>query len=315
MAPIDSALLKVLACPLDKSRLTLVEETLRCEKNHSFRIESGVPVFAEHPRREILPGNMAPCHIETGGVVDAFVSDWIVNTNGNLYWGVRGRLSRYPIPDWPLERGNGEVMVDLGCGWGRWCLAAAKAGFNPVGMDVHFDAVAAAVRVAHQMQVVASYACADIAILPLCSVSADLVFSYSVLQHLDKRKVSQIFQEARRILKPGGRIFFQLPNTLGTVSILRQMRRGFREARSNTFEMRYWSRKEIYKIASEAGFKDIRVKAHSFFSQNPQLSDVDLLSRTGRLLVRASHAGVKIADRVPFLKLVADSVWVEARKS
>jgi hypothetical protein len=28
------------------------------------------------------------------------------------------------------------VLVDLGCNWGRWCIAAGRMGFLPVGVDV-----------------------------------------------------------------------------------------------------------------------------------------------------------------------------------
>jgi len=219
------------------------------------------------------------------------------------------------MPDWPLEQAAGQTFIELGCGWGRWCLAAAQAGFVPIGLDVHHDAVAAATRVAHQMGLKSAYACADIEILPIRSAVSDLVFSYSVLQHMDKIKVARVFKESWRILRSPGRIVFQLPNALGTFSLARQMQRGFREARTNSFEMRYWSKQEIYRVASDAGFVKIRIKPHSFFSQNPQLSDLDLLSPMGKLLVRASHAGARAAERLPFLTRVADSIWVEAQKS
>lgn len=97
---------------------------------------------------------MGPCpHADENGgsrdqQIDTFVNDWIVNTNGNLYWRVRGKLPRYPIPNWRFGSGNGKVLVDIGCGWGRWSIAAAHAGFEPIGVDVHIDGLAAASRVA-----------------------------------------------------------------------------------------------------------------------------------------------------------------------
>ncbi len=273
-------------------------------------------MFTEHPRREPVPLNMPPCPAsakdEAGPHIDSFVNDWIVNTNGNLYWRVRGRLPRYPIPSWPFGRGEGKTMLDIGCSWGRWCIAAAQAGFRPIGLDVHIDALAAATRVSKELHAEADFICADADVLPLKSRSIDFVFSYSVLQHIEKARVRQTFREIARVLKPEGRCVVQLPNKLGLVSLLQQAKRGFREARRESFEMRYWSLREIHETLHEEGLRHVQIHTDGFFSQNPQLSDLDLLAPTGKLIVFASYSGRKVAAALPFLTHVADSLWIEA---
>lgn len=292
-------------------------DALVCAKDHRFPIQNGVPVFANNPRREPVPLNMPPCPAASndgaGQHIDDFVNDWIVNTNGNLYWRVRGRLPRYPIPRWPFGRGEGRRMLDIGCSWGRWCVAAARAGFHPIGLDVHIDALAAAARVSKELRADADFICADADALPLQSRSIDLVFSYSVLQHIEKARVRQAFREIARVLKADGRCVIQLPNTKGPLSLLQQARRGFREARMDSFEMRYWSRREIRDSFRDAGLVDVQIHSDGFFSQNPQLSDLDLLAPTGKAIVIASYAGRKAADALPFLTRIADSLWIEAK--
>jgi ubiquinone/menaquinone biosynthesis C-methylase UbiE len=206
-------------------------------------------------------------------------------------------------------------MVDIGCSWGRWSIAAARAGFLPVGTDVHVDALAAAARVSGQLDARADFICGDAEHLPFQSRSVDFVFSYSVLQHLDKSKVRRIFQEISRVLQPGGVCLIQLPNAFGLLSIAQQLKRGFREAKSGTFEMRYWTHASIRHALEEAGFSRIEIYVDGFFSQNPQLTDLDLLSPAGRLLVRVSAAGRRAANTFPILTRVADSLWVEAQTS
>ena len=321
--PVNDTWIDILACPDDHSKLHLESDSLVCANCHRFSVEQGVPVFAASPRREPFPSNMAPCpqtnhkanHKEDSGDnrVDPFVNDWIVNTNGNLYWRARGKLPRYPIPNWPFGSGGGKVLVDIGCGWGRWCISAARAGFKPIGLDVHIDALAAAGRVSRQLAVPADFICSDAEHLPFQPRTVDWVFSYSVLQHLDKAKVLCIFAEIARVLKPGGVCLIQLPNVLGPLSILRQLKRGFREAQAGTFEMRYWSRRSILEALREAGLRDVVIRADGFFSQNPQLADLDLLSPAGKLVVLTSYAGRKTAGALPILTRIADSLWIEAR--
>lgn len=316
---IGESLLRLLACPVDRTLLRSEDDALVCTKNHRFAVENGVPVFTEHLRREPVPLNMPPCPApasnESGQHIDDFVNDWIVNTNGNLYWRVRGRLPRYPIPSWPFDRGDGKRMLEIGCSWGRWCVAAARAGFRPIGLDVHIDALAAAARVSKELQADADFICADADVLPLESRSIDFVFSYSVLQHIEKARVRQAFHEIARVLKPEGRCVVQLPNQLGLVSLLQQTKRGFREARRESFEMRYWSQREIRETLREEGLRHIEIHTDGFFSQNPQLSDLDLLAPMGKLIVCASYSGRKAAEALPFLTRVADSLWIEARAS
>jgi|SRR5579859_355380 len=320
-ASLNDALLRILACPNDHTKLRVENGSLVCERAHQFSFEDGIPIFAENPRREPIPLNMEPYpHPDDGArapargePIDPFVNDWIVNTNGNLYWRVRGWLPRYPIPEWRFGASKGQVMVDIGCSWGRWSIAAARAGFVPIGTDVHVDALAAAARVSRQLGARADFICCDAEHLPFQSGSVDFVFSYSVLQHLDKSKVRGIFQEISRVLQPGGVCLIQLPNAFGLLSVVQQLKRGFREAKSGTFEMRYWTHAEIRHALEQAGFSRIKIYADGFFSQNPQLTDLDLLSPAGRLLVRASSAGRRAANAFPILTRVADSLWIEAR--
>jgi 2-polyprenyl-3-methyl-5-hydroxy-6-metoxy-1,4-benzoquinol methylase len=312
---IREQLTKILACPLDRGNLRAQDETLVCEHGHIFPVEDGTPIFTDAVRREAVPKNMATSPRAPGpeGSIDSFVNDWVVNTNGNLYKGARGRLKRYPIPQWPSAPAAGEIVVDVGCSWGRWSVAAARAGFFPIGLDVHIDALAAAKRVSRQLGVETSQVCGDVEVLPFRSGSVDVVFSYSVLQHIDRLKVMRFFGEVARVLKPGGVCLVQLPNAYGLYSIVRQAKRGFRDAAAGTFEMRYWTRGGIRRAIEKAGLRDLRLRADGFFSQDPQLSDLDLLSPVGRLVVLASHAGRKAADALPPLVRLADSLWVEAQ--
>lgn len=315
---LEESILRLLACPVDRTPLRESGDALVCAQNHRFAIEDGVPIFTDHPRYEPVPLNMPPCPTSTndghaGQHIDAFVDDWIVNTNGNLYRRVRGRLPRYPIPDWPFGRGEGRRMLEIGCSWGRWCVAASRNGFRPIGLDVHIDALAAAKRVSRELQAAADFLCADADVLPLQSRSVDLVFSYSVLQHIDRARVQRAFHEIARVLKPDGRCIIQLPNWIGPLSLLQQLKRGFREARTGSFEIRYWSHREIHESLRDAGLKKIQIHTDGFLSQNPQISDLDLLAPAGKLIVAASYAGRKAADALPFLTRVADSMWVEGR--
>lgn len=280
-------------------------------------MEEGIPILTSGVRREAVPRNMGTIMRQPNreGSIDAFVSDWLVNTNGNLYWRARGSLQRYPIPHWPLLLNGGLLVVDVGCSWGRWSIAASRAGLSPIGMDVHIDALAAARRVSLQCGEEADFICGDAEHLPFQSASIDILFSYSVLQHLDKKAVRGFFKEASRVLKPEGTCLVQLPNQFGLYNILLRAKRGFREARPGTFEMRYWSKAEIRDATAKAGLRDLKIRADGFFTQNPQLSDLDLLSPLGKFVVLASHVGCKASIALPILTRVADSLWVETRGS
>jgi ubiquinone/menaquinone biosynthesis C-methylase UbiE len=312
---ISADTISVLACPADQTNLRVHNSGLICDRGHQFAVENGIPVLAQAVRREPVPHNMEPSpQQQPDSSIDAFVSDWLVNTNGNLYRKARGSLRRYPIPRWPLSRGTGQLLADVGCGWGRWSIAAAKAGYKPIGVDVHIDALAAAGRVSRQLGARADYVCAGAECLPFRAGSIDVLFSYSVLQHLDREKVAAFFKEAFRVLKPEGTCLVQLPNKAGLYNLLLQAKRNFRDARPGTFEMRYWSTTNIEEVVEKAGLEKLKLRADGFFTQNPQLSDLDLLTPAGKAVVMASHAGRWAAGILPVLGRVADSLWVEARR-
>ena len=316
--------LDLVVCPRDKQALELQGDVLCCPQGHRYRVVEDVPILlVSEAEQTHIEGTRALQVAETGdasqlarfqlgpGDIDPFVKNAIGATNGGLYQHLVGILKEYPIPDLRLPRSQGGLFLEVGSNWGRWCLAAQRLGYRPVGIDPSLKSVRAARRVSQQLGVPVTYLVADGRYLPFPHGIFETVFSYSVLQHLSKADVATVLPEIRRVLAPGGECLVQMPNVFGIRCLYHQARRGFRETRD--FEVRYWTVAELKKAFAEVG--PAAVSVDGFFSLNVQASDIHLMPPLYRAIVHASEGLRKASDGVPALTYVADSLYVSARKA
>jgi uncharacterized protein YbaR (Trm112 family)/SAM-dependent methyltransferase len=318
---VDPFLVDRLACPWDHAPVRIDDAGLRCEAcGRTFAVVDGIPVMLRDDVTQTIaaateslnqvkgaPATSAPSPSEAAEGVDPFVQKAVAATCGTMYVPKIGKLTAYPIPTLRLPPGDGRVFIELGCGWGRWCIAAARAGYVPIGVDPMLGAVRAARRVAAQLGVRAHFVTADARFLPIRADAADVVFSYSVLQHLSPEAVSDVLTDVCRVLSPTGRFLAQFANALGARSLFVQARRGFR--RATGFEVRYWSLRSL-RVLAEKRIGPTVIDVDGFFSVNAQPADIPLLPARYRLLVQVSETIRGLTVHVPWLAQVADSIYV-----
>jgi len=316
---------ELLVCPRDKRHLHREGDDLICETGHRYAVSEGVPIMlVSDVEQTHIEGTRALAIAESGNAltlakfnlgpndIDPFVKNVIAATNGGLYRHLVGTLTEYPIPSLRLPPGENRQFLDVGCNWGRWCIAAARLGYRPVGIDPSLKSIRAANRVARQLGIEATYVVADGRYLPFRDQSFDQVFSYSVLQHLSKENARSALTEIRRTLRVGGSALVQLPNVFGLRCLYHQMRRAFREARD--FEVRYWMPAELLSTFAESiGPSELSVDG--YFSLNVQPSDLHLLIARYRAVVHASEALRRLSGKIPILAKVADSLYVNAHRT
>ena len=237
-------------------------------------------------------------------MIDPFVSKRLRKTHGNLYREVE--LTRYPIPHLPLGPGEGRALLDLGSSWGRWTIAAARAGYRATAIDPDEKAIAAARRVAAELGVQTECVVGDARELPFGDAAFDVVYSYSVLQHLSKDDVRRVIAEVRRVLRRGGLAWIEMPNAHGVLNRVRRLRAG----EPDGFDVRYWTPAELRAAFSAIG--EVELLADGFLTINPQPADLDLLRARSRAVVHVSEALRRASRRVPFLVGLADSLVVRA---
>jgi SAM-dependent methyltransferase len=104
------------------------------------------------------------------------------------------------------EARAGERVLDLGCGAGRFVAALQHAGADPVGVEV---AEAALDRARENAPGADLRLVAEDGSLPLEHGSVDLVWCSEVLEHV--ADTSHLLLEARRVLRPGGRLLVTVP--------------------------------------------------------------------------------------------------------
>lgn len=315
--------LKLLVCPRDKQCLHQQTDWLLCPVGHRYRVVEGIPILlvSEAPQTHIEGtrslavaehDDARPPQFTVGtGEIDPFVKTAIGATNGSLYQHLVGNLTEYPVPELRLPPGNGRRFLEIGCSWGRWCLAAARSGYRAVGIDPSLKGIRAARRVAAQLGIEALYVVADGRFLPFPDSSFEQVFSYSVLQHLSKETTRIVLSEIHRVLTSGGQSLIQLPNSFGIRCLYHQARRLFREAKD--FEVRYWTVPELRRTF-EATVGPASIEVDGFFSLNAQISDVRFLPRRYQWIVRLSHSLQRLSTHVPPLVYFADSLYVSAPK-
>lgn len=336
-----------LICPIDYLPLKYVNGTLVSSAGKKYPVVDGVPVMLIDNIAQTMPlvtasleraknnraviDNRAPhLYLESLGMneeqkksmiqsanrndlkIDPVVSYIIGATNGCAYKELIGKIESYPIPHLKLPNSNGEMLLDVGCNWGRWSIAAAKKGYTVVGIDPSLGAIMAARRVANQMGLTVKYIVGDARYLPFKSSFFNKVFSYSVLQHLTKDDVRKVLSGIGRVLKTNGISLIQMPNCLGIRSLRHQVKRRFRGAKN--FEVRYWSIPEL-KRTFEREIGHSQISADCYFGLGLQKSDIDYMSRKMKLIITFSEFLTKISNKVRILKYAADSVYVNSRKS
>lgn len=343
----DDWYLENLVCPVDKTPLHFdpSHQMLVSEKGRRFPVVDGIPVMLveeveqthdaasssledAHNRREDDTDD--PFYLATLGIsaaqradlaspaksptsaVDPVVAYLVGATNGNAYRDLVGKLQEYPIPDIRLPTACGAPLLDVGCNWGRWSVSAAKKGYAVTGIDPQLGAVMAARRVARQLNLEIRYVVGDARFLPFRDATFENVFSYSVLQHLDKSNAEKALGEVARVLETHGQSLIQMPNWLGTRSLYHQARRGFRAAKN--FEVRYWTLSELRRTF-ERTIGRSSVSVDCYFGLGLQPSDRHLMSPLPRLATDVSDKLRLASEQVHLLKHLADSVYIHSQKA
>lgn len=331
-----------LVCPHHHSELSWQDRVLVCPFQCQYPVVEGVPVMLLDDvaqtmdlaqtslRQSRSPNADGGLYIDSLGLtdtekrailelaktttsrIDAVVSFLVGATNGNAYAHLIGRLTDYPIPELRMPQAQGQVFLDLGCNWGRWCFAASRRGYRAVGIDPSLGAVMAARRVAQQLGIEATFLVGDARFLPFKPASLDHVFSYSVLQHFSREDVAQALREVGRTLKTGGSSLVQMPTKFGVRCLQHQMRRGFREGAN--FEVRYWSIPALRDLFS-ATIGASTFSVDCFFGIGLQFSDMHLMPPGQKIVILMSELLRLSSQLLRPLVWVADSVYVRSVKT
>jgi ubiquinone/menaquinone biosynthesis C-methylase UbiE/uncharacterized protein YbaR (Trm112 family) len=338
-AVLDPWFLEHLVCPRDKFALTLSNNTLCCPEGHGYPIVDGIPIMLRDDVSQTVGaagGSLARAHgrliderapqlflesvemsdDEKRGVielaarrpfVDPVVAYLVAATNGLLYRHLVGQLKAYPIPHVLLPTGNGQRLLDVGCSWGRWTLAAASRGYDAVGIDPSLGAVMAARRVALQLGIQARFVVGDARYLPFAAGTFAAVFSYSVIQHFSREDAACAVTEIGRVLDRNGLARVQMPTRYGIRCLYHQLRRGFGDG--SGFDVRYWLLRDLRSMFTERIGPSI-VEVEGYFGIGLQQSDKHLMTPFRRLVLHASSWMTAASTRLAWLINVADSVYV-----
>ena len=341
---IDPWYVENLACPRDHGPLAFDGAALQCTAGHRYPVIDGLPVMLLDDVSQTMPlalasmsrargeagdGRVPGMYLESLGIsdeekagivdrvragtaaVDPVVSFLVGATSGYMYAHQIGKLTVYPIPSLRLPPGGGRSLLDIGCNWGRWSIAAARAGYAVVGIDPSLGAVMAARRVARSMGLPIRHVVGDARFLPFRPGGFDQAFSYSVVQHLSRADAGTVVAEIARVLRPGGESLIQMPAIFGIRCLYHLARRGFRDGAG--FEVRYWTIPALRRLFAAVGPSTIEVDC--YFGIGLQAADAHLMPPGLRLILGASEALRLVSGWFAPLTYVADSVYVRTVKA
>ena len=188
----------------------------------------------------------------------------------------------------------GETVVDLGSGGGFDCFLAAKqvgASGRVIGVDMTSEMISKARRNAKKMETNnVEFRLGEIEHLPVADNGADLIMSNCVINlSPDKR---QVYREAYRILKPGGRL--SISDVLATTALPAKIRNNLALVAAcvggaATIE-------DTEKLLEEAGFKNIKIRPNDESRELIRQWDPTKSENAGDYVVSADIQAVKPAE-------------------
>lgn len=190
---IGKDLLEVLCCPADRGDLTFVgssstQGSLRCGHcGRSYPVRNGIPRFVSDDQ---YAGN--------------FSHEWTVHRTTQLDRGGSTVSERTfaQRTGWGPDDVRGRLVLDVGCGMGRFADVVLRWGGRVVGVDLSYAVGSARTNLAHHEGFTVVQA--SVLELPFRPESFDLIYSIGVLHHTpDTRRA---FQCLPPVLRKGGEI-------------------------------------------------------------------------------------------------------------
>lgn len=199
-------LLEILMCPDCQGSLELAstltegeeikEGSLTCGCGRSYQVKGFIPRFVEDDK-----------------YVTSFSFEWkkhqrtqLDSTNQNGKMSGESRRSFEQRVDFPLSQLKDKIILDVGCGMGRYAEIALEAGGKVVGVDLSLAVEMAFKNIGHHKNM--NLIQADIFHLPLKKERFDFVYSFGVLHHTPD--CEKAFSQLPKLLKRGGKLSISL---------------------------------------------------------------------------------------------------------
>ena len=104
----------------------------------------------------------------------------------------------------------GAAVLDIACGSGYGTAYLSRFAGHVYGVDISSDAVAYAEGRYGRPNL--RFLQGDVSQIPLDSGSVDLVVSFETIEHVEEASQHAFLAEAKRVLRPGGRLIVSCPN-------------------------------------------------------------------------------------------------------
>ena len=180
-------------------------DILRCTSCHaSLEQRNGTDYHCTSCGRQFPVLRGVARFVETESYADSFGYQWQKYARTQLDDAQKDDFSE---PDFRRKTGlspedcSGKLVLDVGCGMGRFAEVATRWGARVVGIDLSVAAEVAARNLAER-----DFAAfqADVFALPFAPESFDLIYSVGVLHHTPS--CEEAFKTLPQYLKPGGKI-------------------------------------------------------------------------------------------------------------
>lgn len=209
----------------------------------------------------------------------------------------------------------GKVYVDLGCGYGRTLLYAAR-DLQPsvaLGLDISQVMLEKARTYAQEHGVDPVLARASIDELPLRSDSVDFVYSSAVLLHLPEQMVRRTLQEVVRVLRPGGVALFEscfigwLNPDGAQTKLISSLARG----RLRVAFVRTYRRKDVERLVSAVGrLSDVKIEPEGYRVLPKEVARVSM----GRFKPAIARFNRRASERLRFKSFLVEGWSVQLVK-
>lgn len=210
----------------DATRGILVHARAGCARR--YPVVGGIPRLLLGPGRHAVAARHAP-RVDPGSAVGELLREWLDErgTTPDVVASFDDEWSRFAdvdtadirrlyrqyfdlVPDAWLEPEN--VVLDAGCGAGRWAYQVARTGARVIALDMGLSVELAA----RSTKGFANVACVqgDLGALPIRHRSADWCYSLGVLHHTDDPPAG--LRQLVSALRPGGGVLLYLYYDVGS---------------------------------------------------------------------------------------------------